>query len=164
MAAAEEGAARQRRGVRRHEHMVPGRVHERGLPLCEANRPQSRKTTPSQRSETVRITASVNSCQPMRLWEAGVPACTVRTEFSRSTPCRAQGSRSGLPLIGRPRSSWISLKMFFSEGGAGTPSGTEKQRPIAWPGPWYGSWPRMTTFTSGRGVSSKALKIWRPGG
>ena len=29
-----------------------------------------------------------------------------------------------------------------------TPGGTEKHSPWAWPGPWYGSWPRITTFTS----------------
>ena len=48
--------------------------------------------------------------------------------------------------------------MFRSDGGVGTPSGTEKQRPIAWPAPWYGSWPRITTRTSSKGVSASALK------
>jgi hypothetical protein len=31
--------------------------------------------------------------------------------------------------------------MFTREGGGGTPSFTEKQRPWAWPSPWYGSCP-----------------------
>lgn len=39
-------------------------------------------------------------------------------------------------------SSWI---MFRNEGGSWTPLPTEKHRPCACPGPWYGSWPIMTT-------------------
>lgn len=33
-------------------------------------------------------------------------------------------------------------------GGGGTPFWTLKHRPWACLGPWYGSWPKMTTFTS----------------
>lgn len=33
-------------------------------------------------------------------------------------------------------------------GGGGTPFCTLKQRPWACLGPWYGSWPKITTFTS----------------
>lgn len=32
-------------------------------------------------------------------------------------------------------------------GGGGTGLWTLKQSPWAWLGPWYGSWPKMTTFT-----------------
>ena len=67
------------------------------------------------------------------LWEAGCEARTVSTALSRSTPCLAQSSRLGRPLILMPRSSSISLKMLRSDGGAGTPSGTENDRPIACP-------------------------------
>lgn len=42
--------------------------------------------------------------------------------------------------------------MFCSEGGAGVGGRMEKQRPWAWLGPWYGSWPVMTTLTVLRGV------------
>ena len=38
----------------------------------------------------------------------------------------------------------------------GTPSRTEKQRPCAWPEPWYGSCPRMTTRVSAYGVRWRA--------
>jgi thiosulfate/3-mercaptopyruvate sulfurtransferase len=37
--------------------------------------------------------------------------------------------------------------MLIRLGGGRTPGGTEKHRPCAWPGPWYGSWPRMTART-----------------
>lgn len=79
------------------------------------------------------ITASVNVCQPILLWEAGCPARTVSTEFRSSTPCSAHGRRSGLPDILMPRSLSISLNMFFRDGGASTPCGTENDRPMAWP-------------------------------
>ena len=54
--------------------------------------------------------------------------------------------------------------MICSDGGTGTPGFTEKHRPCAWPGPWYGSWPRITTFTASNGVASNAAKISGPGG
>ena len=47
--------------------------------------------------------------------------------------------------------------MLINEGGTWIPLGTEKDKPIAWPGSWYGSWPIITTFTSDKGVSLKAL-------
>ena len=110
------------------------------------------------------MTASVNCCHPIALWEAASPARTVRTALSRSTPCSAHFLKSGEPLILIPNSLSISLKMFFNEGGAGTPSGTEKDKPIACPYPWYGSCPKITTFTLSTGVSSNALNISLPGG
>ena len=88
---------------------------------------------PSRLSERHFITASVNRSQPILLWEAAMPDSTVSMELRRRTPCLAQLSRLGRPLIFIPRSSSISLNMFFRDGGAGTPSGTEKLRPIACP-------------------------------
>ena len=49
---------------------------------------------PLQLSERYLMTASVNSCQPMRLWEVGRPAWTVRTLLSSSTPWRAHFSKT----------------------------------------------------------------------
>ena len=40
-----------------------------------------------------------------------------------------------------------SVWMFSSDGGTVLPGRTEKHSPWAWPGPWYGSWPRIITFT-----------------
>src|SRR3989338_9155320 len=54
--------------------------------------------------------------------------------------------------------------MFWRDGGMAILSGTEKQSPCACPSPWYGSCPRMTTFTASNGVSSKALKMNFGGG
>ena len=52
----------------------------------------------------------------------------------------------------------ISLKIFRSDGGSFTPGATENAKPCAWPGPWYGSCPRMTTLTRSSGVNSSARK------
>ena len=79
---------------------------------------------------------SVNRSQPLPAWEAGLPGETVRTALSRSTPRSAHGVRSPDEGRGSPRSVSSSLWMFWSEGGGGTPGGTEKQRPIACPAPW----------------------------
>ena len=79
------------------------------------------------------MTASVNRCQPMALCDVGSPARTVRTAFRSRTPCSAHFLKSGLPLIRTPKSLSISLKIFFNEGGAGTPAGTEKDKPMACP-------------------------------
>ena len=58
-----------------------------------------------------------------------------------------------------PTSLMSSLKMFTRDGGGSTPLRTEKQSPWAWPGPWYGSWPRITTFVSEKEVYFRALKM-----
>ncbi len=83
-----------------------------------------------------RTTASVKVSQPRPACEAASCARTVSTELSSSTPCSAQRSRSPEGGTGVPVSSDTSLKMFWSEGGKGTPSPTEKQSPLACPGPW----------------------------
>src|SRR3990167_7727251 len=54
--------------------------------------------------------------------------------------------------------------MFCSDGGRATSSPTAKHRPLAWPAPWYGSWPSITTLTLSNGHKSKALKIFFGGG
>ena len=88
----------------------------------------------------------------------------VRVALSSNTPCSAQ--RVKLPVGGAsvPISALISLKILTKEGGKGTPSLTEKQSPCACPGPWYGSWPIITTFTLSKGHKLKALNINFPGG
>ena len=57
-----------------------------------------------------------------------------------STLCRAQPARlppgRGKAGAGTPRSRSSSLKMLRSEGGRGTPGGTEKASPSACPRPW----------------------------
>ncbi len=83
-----------------------------------------------------RTTASVKVSHPRPAWEAASWARTVSTALSSSTPCSAQRSRLPVAGMGVPVSSATSLKMFCNEGGKGTPSPTEKQSPLAWPGPW----------------------------
>lgn len=58
-----------------------------------------------------------------------------------------------------PIDSEISLYMLRRLGGVGTPRLTLNAMPLAWLGPWYGSWPRMTTLTS-----SNACGGWGEGG
>ena len=95
---------------------------------------------------------SVSKHLPSKLgMTAGRPSSTVSEVFSSSTPlprpgvagCRDDGA-------GRPRSRCSSLKMLRRLGGSGCPAGTENARPSACPGPWYGSWPRITTRTCDR--------------
>ena len=98
------------------------------------------------------IISSVKICQPISLCDIGLADSTVSDAFSNRTPCRAHFSRLPVPGTGISRSVLSSLNMLNSDGGGCTLSGTEKQRPCAWPGPWYGSWPIITTFTSEKGV------------
>ena len=81
------------------------------------------------------MAAVVKVSQPFSLWEAGVPAATVRTAFNIKTPWFAQRERSpeGVGVI--PKSLWISLKMFWRDGGRFMPSLTAKDRPLACLGP-----------------------------
>mmetsp|Transcript_13836 Transcript_13836/g.55357 ORF Transcript_13836/g.55357 Transcript_13836/m.55357 type:complete len:219 (+) Transcript_13836:746-1402(+) len=157
-------------------------------------RPQRRNTTGvgASRCASAATTASVNSSHPRSACESAAPRRTVSTAFKSKTPCRAHDDRSpfgalvgpsGRPPVttssssptGRPfsetataRSAVVSLRSsartFRSEGGGGTPRRTEKARPCAWPGPWYGSWPRMTALTSARGVSRSARSVSRGAG
>ena len=116
--------------------------------FLRADAPHRMNTTRSGLALTARITSSVNVSQPLPWWEAAWRARTVSVAFRSSTPCSAHASRHPWSGGSMPRSVWSSLRMFWSDGGAGTPGRTEKQRPWAWPAPWYGSWPRMSTFTS----------------
>ncbi len=76
------------------------------------------------------------------LWELAAPLRTVRQALRRRTPWSAQPVRQPWPGCRQPATSRpSSLYMFTREGGGGTPSFTEKQRPWAWPSPWYGSCP-----------------------
>lgn len=50
-----------------------------------------------------------------------------------------------------------SLYMFMRLGGGGVGGRTEKARPCAWLGPWYGSCPMITTRTSSQRQSESAL-------
>ena len=46
-------------------------------PSCQVKLPHRRKIRFSFRSESVRITASVNRCQPIRLWDPAWPCSTA---------------------------------------------------------------------------------------
>src|SRR3546814_452939 len=116
--------------------------------FLRADAPQRMNTTRSGLSLTALMTASVKRSQPLPWCEAACRALTVSVALSSSTPCRDHASRQPWSGGSMPRSSRSSFMMFCSDGGRGTPGRTEKQRPWAWPGPWYGSWPRTSTFTS----------------
>jgi len=49
--------------------------------------------------------------------------------------------------------------MFLKLGGTFTHFCTEKLSPCAWPAPWYGSCPKITTFKLSKLLYLKALKI-----
>ena len=74
----------------------------------------------------------MKSSQPSLLWLVGWFLRTVKTVLSRKTPCLAQRVKSVFISLGSacvPVSDLTSLKIFNSDGGAGTPSGTEKAKP-----------------------------------
>src|SRR5690606_35354230 len=121
-------------------------------------------TRPSRSLARVWMAWSVKPSQPLPWCAPALPCSTLSTALSSSTPRRAQGSRQPWSGRGRPSSCPISLKMLSSDGGTGTPGSTEKHRPWAWPGPWYGSWPRITTLTWSNGVASNAANRRGPGG
>lgn len=98
--------------------------------------PQRMNTMGCGRFTQARKTARVKSCQPQSLWLLGFPCSTVNTVFRRRTPCFAQGLRSPDCGMGRPKSLFISLKMFFRDDGGVTPGPTLNARPFAWHGPW----------------------------
>lgn len=145
--------------------------------LC-AKLPQSKKTTPSSSLLIVLITKSVNFCQPSFEWEFAEfflktqlysyfqkAYSTVRVAFNKKIPFSAH--RVKFPWFGILKFGYSfanSLKMFFNEGGWVTPGGTEKLKPCAWPCPWYGSCPIITTRTCLNGVKTNALKMRSTGG
>ena len=63
-----------------------------------------------------------------------------------------------------PKSSVISRYIFINEGGSGIPSFTKKHRPQAYPAPWYGSCPNITTLVSENEHESKTLNMSEAGG
>ena len=115
--------------------------------LLRASRPQRINTRWSEFWLRYSMMCLVNSSQPWLRWLPARCASTVSVLLSRSTPCLAQRVRSPEFGIGVPTSSWISLKMLRRDGGIVMPALTEKASPLAWPGPWYGSWPIITTLT-----------------
>mmetsp|Transcript_12278 Transcript_12278/g.30959 ORF Transcript_12278/g.30959 Transcript_12278/m.30959 type:complete len:676 (+) Transcript_12278:161-2188(+) len=141
----------------------PGRVTSAAF-FCAAP-PQSTKTIPRRRSASARTAASVSRSHPMSLWLRGEPSRTVSSVLSRRTPSSHQQLREeDAGTGGRPRSELSSVRMLRSDGGAGTPAGTEKLSPFACPCRWYGSCPRMTTRTLSNGVREKAQKTSSAGG
>ena len=131
--------------------------------------PQRMNTTRWSLASTARITWSVKTSQPRPWCEAACPARTVRVVLSSRTPCLAHDSRLPWPGGSMPRSAWSSLWMLTNDGGIATPCCTEKHRPWAWRGPWYGSWPRISTRVSAYGVRCRAANtssgagytVWR---
>ena len=85
--------------------------------FCFAKLPQSIKTRPSRLFESSCITLSVNCSQPISRCDAGFPASTVNIAFKRNTPCVAHLVRSPCDGWSVPMSSFISLKIFCSDGG-----------------------------------------------
>ena len=65
-----------------------------------------------------------------------IDALVALTALRSSTPWLAQGDRSPSLMRGQPMSSRSSLRMLSRLEGRGTPVGTLKLRPHAWPGPW----------------------------
>ena len=110
----------------------------------------------------VEITSSVKYSHPFPAWEFARFACTVKTVLSKNTPCSAHDVKQPWLGIGHLRSLLSSLKILTSEVGAAMPWSTEKHRPCAWFGPWYGSCPNITTRTSWNGVRENALKTSLP--
>gem|GEM_PF-1712356 len=95
----------------------------------------SKNTNPDFWSESFLMTASVNCCRPISLWEFASSFLTVRLALSKKTPCCAHFVRSQALGTGIQRSDSISLKIFWSEGGFLIHFWTEKQRPCASPTP-----------------------------
>ncbi len=155
-----------------------------------AKLPQRINTIHSHLSDRRWITLSVNISHHFPPWEAGTPERTVKTAFKRRTPSCAQSERSVFSrLIQISLSS--SLNILRRLGCALDHSGTENESHIAahigcscnfshssegWNilnshfilagiyAVWYGSWPRMTTFTVSNGVESNARNICFPSG
>ena len=125
--------------------------------------PQRMNTTPSLHSDIDLIAASVNVSHPCFWWEAGSHSRTVRTLLRRRTHWSAQSERS-VAVRRIPRSDSSSFRIFLRLGWGRDPSGTENESPIAAHGVWYGSCPRITTFTFSKGVISNARSIYFPSG
>ena len=64
-----------------------------------------------------------------------------------------------VPIASITKLMTLLLTFEAIHGGKVIPSGTEKLKPIACPGSWYGSCPIITTFTSSKGQRLKALVL-----
>ena len=64
---------------------------------------------------------------------SGLPSSTVRILFRRRTPWSAHFCKFPVSGDGHPKSTTISLKMFFKDAGIATPERTENARPGAFP-------------------------------
>ena len=104
------------------------------------------------------ITASVSASHP-QAGMAGRLALLhrqhgVEQQHALRAPRRQAAARPAGD--GVPRSRASSLKMLRRLGGSAHARRTENARPSAWPRPWYGSWPRITTRTCARRRQSSA--------
>jgi hypothetical protein len=113
--------------------------------------------------EISEMTVSVKVSHQIFAWLAGSQACTVKIALSINTHWLAQGVRFPLFEGGIHMSVSSSLYIFFRLGGSFSHS-TEKLSQCAWFGPWYGSWPRMTTLRFERGVRENDSKTLSSGG
>lgn len=125
--------------------------------------PHNTNITPEVFFEISEMTVSVKVSHPIFAWLAGSHACTVNIAFIIKTHWLAQGVRFPLFEGGIHTSASSSLYIFFRLGGSFSHS-TEKLSQWAWFGPWYGSWPRMTTLRFERGVREKASNTLSRGG
>lgn len=114
-----------------------------------AKLPQSKKTNRFGWCEDKwAMTALVNYCQPQLAWELAQCAYTVSVAFNMSIPWPAQLCKYPWDGMVKPGMSLCNyLYMFIRLGGGVTPGRTEKHKPCAWPGLWYGSCPNKITFS-----------------
>lgn len=101
---------------------------------------------------------SVKFSHHFHAWDAGRPDRTVKTEFNRRTHCFVQSVKSVF-VRNMPISDSNSLKILRKLGCTLDQFGIEKESPIAAPGVWYGSCPRITILVSSNEVSCSALNI-----
>lgn len=114
-------------------HVMRRQVHQRPtvLQLCK----YSNLVWPIQSDPRGRGAESLRHPRPV--------LCTCSPNW------RWKGSLVDLKTYNSNVKSWGTLKK-FNLGGGDTGLLTLKHKPWAWFGPWYGSWPRITTLTWNR--------------
>ena len=122
--------------------------------LLRASLPHKIKTRCGRSEFKNFITSVVKISQPFPLCDFGLCASTVKTVFNNKTPCFCQFAKLPRGFACLPMSLSISLYILIRLGGIGAEFGTEKASPSAAPGVWYGSCPRITTFTSFKSVAN----------